>query len=111
MNMTRNVLLGLSLGALVACSSQGGIPPEDAGDEAVDTDTDEEEQDEAASDGSDEHGAAAASSGVHPGVLPDMIRITRQVHHTTQGDSGGFRRFRGARFVQCGRYPGTPPSR
>jgi hypothetical protein len=73
-------------------------------DEAVDADADEEEQDEAAGDGGDEHGAAAASGGVHPGVLPDEIRITRQVHHThsgrtAEGQAVSRRTFRAVRAV------------
>ena len=64
-------------------------------------DADEDEQDEAAGNGSDEYGAAAASGGVHPGVLPDEIRITRQVHHGTQrqGNGGGSGCF--AAHVSC----------
>ena len=70
-------------------------------DESVEADADEDEQDEAAGNGSDEYGAAAASGGVHPGVLPDEIRITRQVHHGTQrqGDGGGSGCF--AAHVSC----------
>ena len=63
----------------------GGFGGLGAAGESVDPDADEEEQDQADSCGGDEHGAAAASGGVHPGVLPDEIRITRQVHHSIQG--------------------------
>ena len=79
----------------------GGFGGLGAAGESVDPDADEEEQDQADSCGGDEHGAAAASGGVHPGVLPDEIRITRQVHHGTQrqGDGGGSGCF--AAHVSC----------